>query len=57
MQSIEKILLSVVSMLAAPNPESGANIDACKLYRSNKEEYERVVKARVAAMMGNSVAK
>lgn len=28
-QSIEKILLSVVSMLAEPNVESGANIDAC----------------------------
>ena len=28
-QSIEKILLSVVSMLAEPNDESGANIDAC----------------------------
>lgn len=27
-QSVEKILLSVVSMLAAPNDESGANIDA-----------------------------
>lgn len=28
-QSIEKILLSVVSMLAEPNDESGANVDAC----------------------------
>jgi ubiquitin-protein ligase len=28
-QSVEKILLSVVSMLAEPNDESGANIDAC----------------------------
>lgn len=27
-QSVEKILLSVVSMLAEPNDESGANIDA-----------------------------
>ncbi|XP_064394757.1 ubiquitin-conjugating enzyme E2 G2-like isoform X2 [Halichondria panicea] len=27
-QSIEKILLSVVSMLAEPNDESGANVDA-----------------------------
>lgn len=27
-QSVEKILLSVVSMLAEPNAESGANIDA-----------------------------
>jgi ubiquitin-conjugating enzyme E2 G2 len=28
-QSVEKILLSVISMLAEPNDESGANIDAC----------------------------
>jgi ubiquitin-protein ligase len=28
-QSVEKILLSVMSMLAEPNDESGANIDAC----------------------------
>ena len=28
-QSIEKILLSVVSMMAEPNDESGANVDAC----------------------------
>lgn len=27
-QSVEKILLSVVSMLAEPNPESGADVDA-----------------------------
>ena len=27
-QSVEKILLSVISMLAEPNPESGANVDA-----------------------------
>lgn len=28
-QSVEKILLSVLSMLAEPNDESGANIEAC----------------------------
>lgn len=27
-QSVEKIILSVVSMLAEPNVESGANVDA-----------------------------
>jgi hypothetical protein len=31
-QSVEKILLSVVSMLAEPNDESGANIDACVIF-------------------------
>lgn len=32
-QSVEKILLSVISMLAEPNLESGANIDACVGFR------------------------
>lgn len=51
-QSVEKVILSVISMLAGecvlhrrighvvmasePNLESGANIDCCKLYRDNK---------------------
>ncbi|KAG8813758.1 Ubiquitin-conjugating enzyme E2 7 [Serendipita sp. 401] len=35
-QSVEKVILSVISMLAEPNLESGANIDCCKLYRENK---------------------
>ncbi|QRW26481.1 ubiquitin-conjugating enzyme [Rhizoctonia solani] len=40
-QSVEKVLLSVISMLAEPNLESGANVDCCKLYRENKAEFER----------------
>jgi ubiquitin-protein ligase len=35
-QSVEKVILSVISMLAEPNLESGANIDCCKLYRDNR---------------------
>lgn len=51
-QSVEKVILSVISMLAGewwasaverrtnqssePNLESGANIDCCKLYRENR---------------------
>lgn len=50
-QSIEKILLSVISMLASPNPESGANIDACKTFRGNPQEYERIVKRSVERAM------
>eukprot|EP00834_Sanchytrium_tribonematis_P002399 NODE_73_length_24441_cov_0.672952.p14 type:complete len:167 gc:universal NODE_73_length_24441_cov_0.672952:16765-16265(-) len=42
-QSVEKILLSVVSMLHEPNPESAANIDASKLLRESPKEYERQV--------------
>ncbi|XP_011374671.1 ubiquitin-conjugating enzyme E2 G2 [Pteropus vampyrus] len=35
-QSVEKILLSVVSMLAEPNDESGANVDASKMWRDGQ---------------------
>jgi len=51
-QSVEKVLLSVISMLSEPNLESGANIDCCKLYRENKEEYERIVRAQIMEQLG-----
>ncbi|KAH8114845.1 ubiquitin-conjugating enzyme [Phellopilus nigrolimitatus] len=51
-QSVEKVILSVVSMLAEPNLESGANIDCCKLYRDNQEEYIRLVKASIREQLG-----
>ncbi|OIR58827.1 MAG: ubiquitin-conjugating enzyme E2 [Amphiamblys sp. WSBS2006] len=46
-QSVEKILLSVISMLSEPNPESGANIEACKCWRTNKEEYRKIVRKNI----------
>lgn len=58
-QSIEKILLSVLSMLAEPNVESGANIDACvrppltqKLFRDNHAAYEKVIRDQVQQQLG-----
>ena len=51
-QSIEKILLSVMSMLAEPNDESGANIDACKVWRDSREEYNRIVRKNVRNILG-----
>ncbi|KAJ9062977.1 ubiquitin conjugating enzyme Ubc7/UbcP3 [Entomophthora muscae] len=51
-QSVEKILLSVVSMLAEPNDESGANIDACKVWRNNREEYDNIVRDNVKKILG-----
>ncbi|KZT66749.1 ubiquitin-conjugating enzyme [Daedalea quercina L-15889] len=51
-QSVEKVILSVISMLAEPNLESGANIDCCKLYRDNKAEYERIVRQSVREQLG-----
>ncbi|KAK6509697.1 Ubiquitin-conjugating enzyme E2 7 [Arthrobotrys musiformis] len=43
-QSVEKVLLSVMSMLAEPNDESGANIDASKMFREDRAQYEKIVR-------------
>jgi len=51
-QSVEKVILSVISMLAEPNLESGANIDCCKLYRDNRAEYERMVRESIKEQLG-----
>ncbi|RDD41043.1 Ubiquitin-conjugating enzyme E2 G2 [Trichoplax sp. H2] len=51
-QSVEKILLSVVSMLAEPNDESGANVDASKMWREDREEFNRVAKDCVRKSLG-----
>ncbi|GMM35571.1 E2 ubiquitin-conjugating protein [Saccharomycopsis crataegensis] len=51
-QSVEKILLSVVSMLAEPNVESGANIDACKLWRDDRKKFEEIVRNDVKKSLG-----
>jgi ubiquitin-conjugating enzyme E2 G1 len=42
-QGVSSILLSVISMLADPNDESPANIDAAKLYRENYNEFKKQV--------------
>jgi ubiquitin-conjugating enzyme E2 G2 len=42
-QSVEKILISVMSMLAEPNDESPANIDAAKMWRERPEQFKKVV--------------
>jgi len=51
-QSVEKILLSVVSMLAEPNDESPANVDAAKMYRNNREEFNKRVRKTVEKSLG-----
>ncbi|CAI4035500.1 hypothetical protein SMKI_13G1500 [Saccharomyces mikatae IFO 1815] len=51
-QSVEKILLSVMSMLSEPNIESGANIDACILWRDNRPEFEKQVKLSILKSLG-----
>lgn len=51
-QSVEKILLSVISMLAEPNPESGANVDASKMWRDNREQFNKRAKADAKESLG-----
>lgn len=51
-QSVEKILISVMSMLAEPNDESPANVEAAKMWRERRAEYEGVVRSGVRRMLG-----
>jgi len=41
--TVESILISVISMLASPNVESPANVDAAKEYQNNKKEFRKKV--------------
>ena len=51
-QSVEKILISVMSMIAEPNDESPANVDAARMWREARPEFERRVKADVRKSLG-----
>ncbi len=42
-QNINSIMLSILSMLSAPNFESPANIDASILWKSNPSKYEAMI--------------
>jgi ubiquitin-protein ligase len=49
---VEKILLSVMSLLAEPNDESPADVDMAKLFRDNPKAYWKLVRRRKAEIMG-----
>jgi ubiquitin-conjugating enzyme E2 G2 len=51
-QSVEKILLSVVSMLAEPNVESPASVDAAKMYRTDRARFNQIVRDCVRLSLG-----
>jgi len=42
--TISQIMLSISSLLTDPNPSSPMNQESAKLWETNKEEYNRVVK-------------
>ena len=51
-QSVEKILISVMSMLAEPNDESPANVEAAKMWRERRGEFEGKVRRGVRGSLG-----
>ncbi|ESO03140.1 hypothetical protein HELRODRAFT_154853 [Helobdella robusta] len=51
-QSVEKILLSVVSMLAEPNDESAANVDAAKVWREDRNKFDEMARKTVEKSLG-----
>jgi ubiquitin-conjugating enzyme E2 G2 len=51
-QSVEKVLISVMSMLAEPNDESPANVDAARMWREKRSDYERIVRNNVRKSLG-----
>lgn len=51
-QSVEKILISVMSLLAEPNDESPANIEAAKMWRDRRDEYEKTVRKYMKQSLG-----
>lgn len=56
-QSIEKILISVMSMLAEPNDESPANVEAAKMWRDDRAQFEEKVKDGIWKSLGLEVKK
>lgn len=42
-QSVNSILLSIISILADPNLDSPANMEACLLWRNNPTEYKKII--------------
>jgi ubiquitin-conjugating enzyme E2 G2 len=51
-QSVEKVLLSVVSMLAEPNDESPANVDAAKMWREDRALFNLVAEQTAQRSLG-----
>lgn len=41
--SARSVIISVISLLSEPNPESPANIDAAKMFRERYQEYKKRV--------------
>lgn len=42
-QSVETIMISIISMLSSPNDESPANVDAAKEWREDRDAFKKRV--------------
>jgi ubiquitin-protein ligase len=51
--TIEAVLISVTSMLVDPNIDSPANVDAAKLFKENRKEYERKLRHLARKSIGD----
>jgi ubiquitin-conjugating enzyme E2 R len=52
-QSVESILLSVISLINDPNCSSPANVDAGVLYRNDREAFDAIARRQVEASKKN----
>ena len=52
MQTVETIMLSIISMLSSPNDESPANIDAAKQFREDFPGFRKKVARCVRKSQG-----
>ncbi len=46
--SVDSIIMSIISILNSPNFESPANVDACKLWKENFNEYKNIIYKYIA---------
>lgn len=53
MLTIEAVLISVTSMLVDPNLDSPANVDAAKLMKENRKEYDRKLRFLARKSIGD----
>ena len=50
---MEAVLVSVTSMLVDPNLESPANVDAAKLFKENRKDYDKKLRYLARKSIGD----
>lgn len=52
--TIESVLISVISMISSPNPDSPANVDAAKMFRDDPDAYRKKCRRLVEKSQENA---